>query len=706
MHGRRGLAAAAALLVLASCTRTPAPSPSSSPGSTGTTEAASQPADLADTPARAAVRGALTREQLYFVLPDRFANGSTKNDRGGLKGSRTKTGFDPSDKGFYHGGDLKGLMGKLDYIQGLGTTALWITPVFKNRAVQGEKGAESAGYHGYWITDFTQLDPHLGTNAEMKQLITTAHKLGMKVFFDIITNHTADVISFADGNYDYIDKPAVPYKTANGKPFDDRDVVGQKFPKLDAGAFPHKPVVAEADRRVKVPSWLNDPTLYHNRGNSTFEGESSLYGDFGGLDDLFTENPRVVKGMTDIYTTWVDLGIDGFRIDTVKHVNLEFWQAFAPAIMKHARARGRDDFYIFGEVYEGQPQIVSEYTTAGRLPATLDFGFQGAGVEFAKGGSPQALADFFAGDDWFTDADSGAYQLATFLGNHDMGRAAFLIQGAAADDAELLARVQLAHTLMFTVRGNPVVYYGDEQGFVGTGGDKDARQDLFATKVDEYASQPVLGGAAGAAARYGTDGPLYRHIAALGALRKDNPALADGRQVTRLTTGLFAFSRIDADTGQEYLVVLNNQAEPVSADVPTGTRDAELTALLGDADGLATNGDGVVSVTVPGLSALVLKAEGGEPITAAVPAVGFATPTDGGFVSDRAEISVESNADTVSFYANRGDGWRWLGTDDAAPFRIYHDANVPVGESGRITYRAVAGSGTQVSTADVTVTAS
>ena len=88
------------------------------------------------------------------------------------------------------------------------------------------------------------------------------------------------------------------------------------------------------------------------RGDSTFAGESSTYGDFVGLDDLFTEQPDVVDGMTDIYRAWVDLGIDGFRIDTAKHVNMEFWQEFAPAIRDHAASVGNDDFFAFGEVYD------------------------------------------------------------------------------------------------------------------------------------------------------------------------------------------------------------------------------------------------------------------------------------------------------------------------------------------------------------------
>ena len=97
------------------------------------------------------------------------------NDTGGLRATGSPTGYDPTDKGFYHGGDLKGLIDKLDYIEGLGTTAIWLAPVFKNRPVQGTGADASAGYHGYWITDFTQVDPHFGTNADLEKLIDEAH---------------------------------------------------------------------------------------------------------------------------------------------------------------------------------------------------------------------------------------------------------------------------------------------------------------------------------------------------------------------------------------------------------------------------------------------------------------------------------------------------------------------------------------------------
>ena len=139
-------------------------------------------------------------------------------------------------------------------------------------------------------------------------------------------------------------KDVEPYRTASGTPFDDRDYAGTNtFPALDpATSFPYVPVLEPAEQNLKVPAWLNDVTLYHNRGNTTFVDEDSYYGDFFGLDDLFTEHPRVVDGMIDVYQTWIgDIGIDGFRIDTMKHVNDEFWQKFGPEVLAYAKSEGK-----------------------------------------------------------------------------------------------------------------------------------------------------------------------------------------------------------------------------------------------------------------------------------------------------------------------------------------------------------------------------
>ena len=235
-----------------------------------------------------------------------------------------------------------------------------------------------------------------------------------------------------------------------------------------------------------------------------------------------------------------------------------------PDILAEAKKVENDDFFAFGEVFDGNPAVMSQYTTAGKLQATLDFGFQLQGVGFAKGGPATALADLFAGDDYYTDADSNAYQLPTFLGNHDMGRVAmFLKDHRAATRRSMLKRVKFANSLMFGLRGNPVTYYGDEQGFVSTGGDQLAREDMFASQVDQYNDEHVLGGPDGSRDRYDTTAPLYQHIAALSAIRAEHSALADGAQVPRFAAdgpGVFAVSRIDADEQVEYVVAANNSS--------------------------------------------------------------------------------------------------------------------------------------------------
>ncbi len=378
------------------------------------------------------VRQSTVGQNFYFVLPDRFANGDPSNDTADVDPAQGRLvhGLDPTDKGFYHGGDLTGLAEKLDYLDDLGIDAVWLTPMFKNRWVQGEGDDVSAGYHGYWTTDYTQIDPHFGTNQQMADVIDAAHARGIDVYFDIITNHTADVIKYEEGTYAYRSKAAYPYLDADGNEFDDAAVAGTPdFPALDTGSFPYTPTVAPELADAKTPAWLNDVTVYHNRGDSTFAGESSQYGDFFGLDDLFTEDPRVVDGMIDIFSTWIsELGIDGYRIDTVKHVNDEFWTAFAPAIQSYAQANGKPDFFFFGEVFDGNPAFTSRYTTELKLPAVLDFPFQGKASEFAQGGSATGLRDLFGQDDLYIDADSNAYSLPTFLGNHDMGRIGYFLR--------------------------------------------------------------------------------------------------------------------------------------------------------------------------------------------------------------------------------------------------------------------------------------
>lgn len=639
-----------------------------------------------------------TREQFYFVMPDRFANGDTSNDRGGLTGSRLSTGYDPTDKGFYQGGDLKGLTRKLDYIKGLGTTAIWMAPIFKNRAVQGTGGNASAGYHGYWITDFTQVDPHFGTNKDLKTLISKAHAKGMKVFFDVITNHTADVVDYQEKSYDYLSKGAFPYLTKDGRPFDDADYADgtRRFPAVSSASFPYTPKVTS---RSKVPAWLNDPTMYHNRGDSTYAGESTTYGDFSGLDDLWTERPEVVHGMETIYERWVkDFAVDGFRIDTVKHVDMPFWTQWATALDKYAAAHGRRNFFMFGEVYSADTSITSPYVTQGRLDATLDFPFQDAARAYAsQGASAQKLAGVFGDDYKYTTDKANAYEQVTFLGNHDMGRIGYFLKqdDPKATDAEILKKDELANELMFLSRGNPVVYYGDEQGFTGSGGDKDARQTMFASKVADYLDDDEIGtDRTHASDSYDTGAPLYRQIADLSKLREANPVLTDGIQTQRYAAdgaGVYAFTRTDAKTGQEYVVALNNADSARTATFATGSAGMAYRGIHGATDSVTSDGDRRVTVTVPAESAVVYKATGTLAKPAAAPTISLKAPAAGatGTVEIGADVD-GGQLNRVVFAAQVGNAkWQVLGSADHAPYKVTQTLGKDVPAGTALRYKAV-----------------
>ncbi|MFB6706338.1 pullulanase-type alpha-1,6-glucosidase [Streptomyces sp. NPDC056333] len=675
---RRGAVAAlcAALIpVVPAAATTAAPRP---PGPPSDARLAAEPA-----------RHDLTREQFYFVMPDRFANGDPSNDRGGLTGSRLETGYDPTDKGFYQGGDLKGLTDRLDYIKGLGTTAIWLAPIFKNRPVQGTGKDASAGYHGYWITDFTQVDPHFGTNADLSKLIDKAHGKGMKVFFDVITNHTADTVDYAEKKYGYKPKGAYPYLDRDGRPFDD----AKGLAKVDADSFPYTP----ENTGGKVPAWLNDPTMYHNRGDSTYAGESTTYGDFSGLDDLWTERPEVVSGMEKIYEKWVrDFDIDGFRIDTVKHVDLDFWTRWATALDTYAARHGRDDFFMFGEVYSADSALTSPYVTRGRLDATLDFPFQEAARQYASQGAPATKLAAVFGDDYrYTTDKANAYEQVTFLGNHDMGRiGAFLKQdNPKADDAELVDRARLANEVMFLSRGNPVVYYGDEQGFTGAGGDKDARQTMFASKTADYLDDDQLGtDRTHASDAYDTGHPLYRSIAALSKLTKENPALRDGVQTERYAEGaVYAFSRIDPKRSNEYVVVANNGIGAKTVELPTASAAMNFRTLYGSSGAVRSGADKKITVTVPALSTLVLRAENALGAPAAKPSITLRAPGAG--ATGTVEISADvdgGSLDRVVFAAQTGNGaWVTLGSADHAPFKVTQHVDSKVAAGTPLRYKAV-----------------
>ena len=506
----------------------------------------------------------------------------------------------------------------------------------------------------------------------------------MKVFFDIITNH-ADVIDYTQKQYSYRNKTDYPYRDANGVAFNDRDYVNEPFPPMDpAVSFPYTPFFnTTADADAKFPDWLDNPIYYHNRGDSTFAGESSEYGDFIGLDDLFTERPEVEKGMEEIYKAWIDLGIDGFRIDTAKHVNLEFWQC-SRRRCSSTRRTGHDDFFMFGEVFDANPAFQSIYSTAGMLPATLDFGFQQAAVAFTNGNESTVLANMFAGDDYYTDADSNAYNLPTFLGNHDMGRIGRFVDGS-------LAKVDFANALMFTLRGQPVIYYGDEQGFIGDGGDKDARQDMFASQVASYNDDLMIGSApTGSPDRYGTNGEVFRNIAELSRSGPRTPRCRTGRRSALRQRLRRHLRRQPRRRGRADRVPRRRQQQRLreTATFATYTKNGKFRPIYGGGASLTVGAEGQVTVTVPPLTVRVYRRPG-RSSAAKLRRRSRSRPQPADVLSGRAEVQagVPANQFTQVTFAYRPVGvtdWTLLGTDDNPTYVVFHDVWVSRGHPDRV----------------------
>ena len=606
--------------------------------STGTLSGASETAGANQD----VVRTGLDRDLIYFVMPDRYRNGDTSNDKG--------PGYDPTHTAFFHGGDLKGLTGNcrdddgLARLKRLGFTAIWLTPL----VVQQPPTQGGAGYHGYWGVDFLNVEPRLGTNEDLEKLSECAKKLGLKLILDVVTNHTGDIVWY-EGRTAYIP---------------------EKF------------------TSIKNPAWLNDISNYHNVGDMNrcwSEGACIRDGDFYGLDDLATEKPVVYQGLAEIYGQWIKrYGFVGFRVDTARHVDNEFFKRWSPLINDAARSAGIKDFTIFGEVWETVPIELMNFVRTNKMQTVLDFPFQRVAVDFAASASnAKVLKNIFDYDDYYTSATSSAQNLITFLGNHDMGRVAFLIEGRKVGKAnQMVDRINLAHALLYFSRGIPVVYYGDEVGMTGSqdGRDQRARQDMFATQVDIWKGEERIG------AKPVGDGdsfsdkshPISKYLTELAQVREKHPALANGQmQIRYATDSIFAFSKRENGDAREYLVLLNNSSKAQSATVPTATA-SKWKRIFGKGEYLATGEK--VQVKMPPLSALVLRAE--KAITnSKVEVTGLVAKED--FLTGFYQVTVRVKSMDLAraqFLIKNGNKWSSLGTDLSQPFNVYVDPKEFPGE--------------------------
>ena len=434
------------------------------------------------------------RDQIiYFVLTDRFADGDpSNNDQGAGE-------YAVGQRSRYNGGDLKGLRQRLDYIRGLGATALWITPPVANQWT--DPAGSYTGYHGYWAEHFKKVDKHLGSLADYKALSDALHRRGMYLVQDIVVNHTGNFFSVrgAFGSVDPVvgyepHERSQPVARPSQSPFDRND--------------PRDP----AQRDQAIYHWTPDVSDYTNK-------HQELNFQMSGLDDLNTENPVVRRALRDSFGYWIrEVGVDAFRVDTAFYVPREYFQDFlrstdaaAPGMEIVARRTGRARFHVFGEGFgidkpfqDQQATKIESYMrdAQGRavLPGMLNFPLYGAmGDVFARG---RPTAELGYRITRMMQLHARPHLMPTFVDNHDVDR--FLAGGNVAG----LRQALLA---LMTLPGIPVIYYGTEQAF-----------------TEQRAAMFAAGWASGGRDRYDTGAPLYRDLAALSALRKAHRVFSRG----------------------------------------------------------------------------------------------------------------------------------------------------------------------------------
>ncbi len=456
------------------------------------------------------------RQNIYQIITDRFYDGDPANNN--ADGNYQPAGHRGTS---VHGGDFKGIEQKLDYIKALGATAIWISPVVVN--ANGE-------FHGYAGRDFYHVDPHWGTMADLQSLIRAAHARGILVIDDIVVNHGGDLVYSTDPGYGNYKAPP------DGYHLQFRNTNRQYAPPFDLDG--HERTLA---------------TLFHNHGliHEYKDPREVELGELSGLDDFQTENPYVREAMTAIYQYWItQAGFDGFRIDTVKHVEMDFWKTWCPAIRTCAAIAGNTNFFMFGEVYDGSDAKCGSYTGAQgggpfKLDSVLDYPlYHAINRVFAlgSGDTKQIETHYHAIDANYDPA--ARMSLVTFLDNHDQPR--FLSPALASNRTDRLA---VALAFLYTSRGIPCLYYGTEQAFNGARDPWD-REDMFAGQFKD--------GPAGVDS-FDMSNPLFQLVAKLNNFRRLYPALLTGKHVNlwydAKGPGLFAYARRLGD--EEIFIVLN-----------------------------------------------------------------------------------------------------------------------------------------------------
>jgi alpha-amylase len=407
---------------------------------------------------------------------------------------------DRSKPTYYHGGDLAGLTKRLDYIKSLGATAIWITPLYK----QVGKVGDSYGYHGYWFEDPTAIDPQFGTPDEFREMIRQAHARGLKVILDLVVNHSGYNASITRTH----------------------------------------------------PAW------FHTEEDRTRPGAiGEEINSLAGLPDFKQENPETAAYLKRTVKHWLnEYDLDGLRLDTVKHVPHFFWRELIAEVdggngMKDGRRR--DDVFWVGEaLIPNLRKEVGDYQASG-FESMFDFPLRSDLVAtFGKGGSVDRLAEGLTYDRYYP----APHRMTTLLDNHDVPR--FVNEpGFGVPEDEIRARQLLAFDFIFTQRGIPQIYYGNEIGMYG-GGDPDNRRDMPEWAFDKAARNAVTTQSGFIPFPRRT----WDHLNRLCQLRRNNPALYRGFYYPLWKQGgsgrnVLAYLRSDPATGNRFLVALNNDKQ-------------------------------------------------------------------------------------------------------------------------------------------------
>jgi len=422
---------------------------------------------------------------VYFVLIDRFADGDSANDRG----------VERRNPGGFHGGDLRGLTQQLDELADLGVTALWINPVQKQIAQCPYANAPAklgipefrhCGFHGYWIDDFTALDPHFGDIGDLKKLVEEAHKRHIKVLLDVVYNHAGYGSSY------------------------------------------------EARRTSDGQSWLR-----FGEGNCEVDPVTCRV---GGLPDFRTELPEVGDYLLQAN---IDLarqaGVDGFRLDTFKHIETDFWLEHR----RRTRAGIGKDFFLLAEHWGGDAKSLDPYFAQDEIDAGFDFSFKGSCEAFANGRGRAVAYGSYLGS---RHKVRKGYLLAHYLSSHDEPMALYNLNNDK-DKFRICAAIQM------TSLGLPVIYYGEEVARAGS------EWPLNRTNMPwgERDIKPGKGAA--------RDEAMRDYYKALLQIRRDHPALRRGDYT--LLSGpqepVLAYVRHDAASGDSVLVLVNREDKALTA---------------------------------------------------------------------------------------------------------------------------------------------